>query len=159
MACFQSEIDAEQFLVNLKERLEGFQLELAAEKTRRLEFGRPARIAARRRGTKPGEFSFLGFTFYCGKTRQGAFKVKRKTRRETLTAALKDFSGWLRRERNRHRTGVLLRRARSRVQGCYRARSSTVRCARSAAVPEGKKVFGIDIEHVPELRVAAIGIW
>ena len=46
------------------------------EKTRCIEFGRFARESARKRGEKPKEFTFLGFTHYCGKTKSGYFKGK-----------------------------------------------------------------------------------
>ncbi len=117
VVCFEDAREAEEFTENLKDRLEGFHLELAAEKTRTLDFGRHARQKLRRRGTKPGEFSFLGFTFYCGKTRHGAFKVKRKTQRGKLLASLRRFKEWIRRNRHRYRTGELIRLARIRVQG------------------------------------------
>jgi group II intron reverse transcriptase/maturase len=84
VACFQYRADAEQFRANLGRRLEGFHLELAEEKTQVLEFGRYARAEAYGRGEKPREWDFLGVTFYCGKTRHGHFKVKRKTSRKKL---------------------------------------------------------------------------
>ena len=43
--------------------------------------------AARARQTET--FNFLGFTFICGKTRQGKFQIKRKTRRDRMRAKLK----------------------------------------------------------------------
>ena len=61
-------------------------LELAEEKTRCLEFGRFARRNARERGNKPEEFTFLGLTHYCGTTRKGYFKVKRRTSRKKFQA-------------------------------------------------------------------------
>ena len=39
-------------------------------------------------------------TFFCGKTRQGAFKVERKTSRKTLRQTLARFTDWIRRYRN-----------------------------------------------------------
>ena len=71
LACFEHQSDAEDFQRRLKDRLEGFGLELAQEKTRCIEFGRFARESAYKRGEKPEEFTFLGFTHYCGKTRAG----------------------------------------------------------------------------------------
>ena len=97
--------------------MEGFHLELAEEKTQRLEFGRNARANAYRRGEKPKDFEFLGMTFFCGKTRHGAFKVKRKTSRKKLRQSLARFTDWIRRCRNLLPTGELLRRAKSRIQG------------------------------------------
>ncbi len=82
LACFQYRGDAEVFLQKLSERLNGFGLKLAVEKTRCIEFGRFARGNAYKQGEKPKEFTFLGFTHYCGKTKKGYFKVKRRTSRK-----------------------------------------------------------------------------
>jgi RNA-directed DNA polymerase len=117
VACFESQSDADGFLASLGERMEKFQLELADEKTRKLEFGRHARVRAYRRGAKPQEFDFLGMTFYCGKTRHGTFKVKRKTARKKLKQSLARFTDWIRRYRNLLPTGELLRRAKAHVAG------------------------------------------
>ena len=84
VACFEYQDEANAFLEQLSERVNGFGLELAKEKTRCIEFGRFARNTAYRRGEKPKEFTFLGFTHYCGKTRRGYFKVKRRTSRKKL---------------------------------------------------------------------------
>jgi RNA-directed DNA polymerase len=46
---------------------------------------------------KPETFMFLGFLFICGKSRQGAFQLKRKTRRDRMRAKLLDIKGELRR--------------------------------------------------------------
>jgi hypothetical protein len=117
LACFEYQRDAEAFHESLGDRLEGFHLELAQEKTQRFEFGRSARANAYRRGEKPKEFDFLGMTFFCGKTRHGAFKVKRKTSRKKLKQSLARFTDWIRRCRNILPTGELLRRAKARIQG------------------------------------------
>src|SRR5262249_21794427 len=117
VACFQYQTDADAFLESLGHRMEAVSLALAPEKTRHLEFGRYARVNAYRRGENPKEFTFLGMTFFCGKTRHGAFKVKRKTARQTLRQSLARFTDWIRRYRNLLPTGALLRQARTRVQG------------------------------------------
>jgi group II intron reverse transcriptase/maturase len=75
LACFQYKDDAESFRKRLEDRLEGFGLKLAEEKTRCIEFGRIARERAQKRGEKPKDFTFLGFTHYCGKTKVGYFQV------------------------------------------------------------------------------------
>ena len=117
VACFQYKDDAEAFHLCLKSRLEGFQLELAQEKTRCLPFGRYARENAARKGEKPSHFDFLGFTFYCGHTRHGVFKVKRRTSRKKLRASLNRFSEWACRSRNYLRKGEMFRRAKTRITG------------------------------------------
>jgi hypothetical protein len=87
---FQHESDARRFLDEMRERLGKFALTLHPEKTRLIEFGRFAAERRKRRGLgKPETFNFLGFTFICGKTRQGKFQIKRKTRRDRMRAKLK----------------------------------------------------------------------
>ena len=117
LACFQYKGEAERFRHGLESRLEGFGLRLAAEKTNCIEFGRYARDNAHRRGEKPKEFTFLGFTHYCGKTREGYFKVKRRTSRKKLGQSLRRFTEWARQARNVLRKGEMLRLARVRVDG------------------------------------------
>ena len=117
LACFQYLDDAEAFLRQLPERLNGFGLKLAAEKTRCIEFGRCARGSAYKRGEKPKEFTFLGFTHYCGKTKKGYFKVKRRTGRKKLGQSLHKFSDWARSARHVLRKGEMLRQAKVRIIG------------------------------------------
>jgi hypothetical protein len=58
---FQHRFDAEQFLVELKERFQKFSLELHPEKTRLIEFGRYAASDRQlRKLGKPETFDFLG---------------------------------------------------------------------------------------------------
>nr|WP_246754469.1 hypothetical protein [Bradyrhizobium diazoefficiens] len=61
----------------LKARLAGFGLMLHEGKTRLIEFGRFAALSHQRRGERrPETFAFLGFTHYCGRTRDGRFKAQ-----------------------------------------------------------------------------------
>ena len=117
LACFQYQSDAISFWDQLEDRLQGFSLELAPEKTRCIEFGRFAREDARKRGQKPQEFTFLGFTHYCGKTRKGYFKLKRRTSRKKFGQSLNKFSDWARTSRNILSKAQMLGRARIRVTG------------------------------------------
>jgi RNA-directed DNA polymerase len=117
LACFQFKGDAEYFRSILNDRLEGFCLEIAEEKTRCIEFGRFARSDARSRGQKPKEFTFLGFTHYCGKTKLGHFRVKRRTSRKKLAQSLRNFTEWARKNRSVLRKGEMLRRAKIRLAG------------------------------------------
>ena len=117
LACFQYKGDAERFRQRLEDRLEGFGLKLATEKTHCIEFGRFARENAYKRGEKPKEFTFLGFTHYCGKTRDGYFKVKRRTSRKKLKQSLRNFTEWARTARSVLRKGEMIRQARARVVG------------------------------------------
>ena len=78
---FEHREDAERFWAELRDRLATFGLQLHAEKTRLIEFGRnAARDRAARGLGKPETFKFLGFTHACGKTRKtGRFKLRRIT--------------------------------------------------------------------------------
>jgi len=99
---FEHQDDAERFWADLRDRLAKFNLELNAEKTRLIEFGRFAaeRRAARGLG-KPETFRFLGFTHVCGKTRKaGRFKLKRTTDSKRMWAKLRTLKGEI--ERRRH---------------------------------------------------------
>ncbi len=120
LACFQYKGEAERFRQQLEDRLEGFGLKLAADKTQCIEFGRFARENAHKRGEKPKEFTFLGFTHYCGKTREGYYKVKRRTSRKKLGQSLRRFTDWARKSRHVLRKGEMLRLARTRVAGHLR---------------------------------------
>jgi group II intron reverse transcriptase/maturase len=117
LACFQHKDDAEGFRRRLGDRLEGFGLRLAEEKTQCIEFGRFAREDAYKRDGQPKEFTFLGFTHYCGKTREGYFKVKRRTSRKKLGQSLRNFAQWARKVRGVLRKGEVLRQAKIRVMG------------------------------------------
>lgn len=97
VAGFEHEADARRFWDAMRQRLERFALELHGEKTRLLEFGRFA--AARRKGHglgRPETFTFLGFTFICGKSRRGAFQLQRKSRGDCMRATLQEVKARLR---------------------------------------------------------------
>jgi RNA-directed DNA polymerase len=86
---FESEADARRMLAALKERLATFGLALHEDKTRLIEFGRLPALARRQRGERrPETFAFLGFTHYCGWTRDGRFIVKHKTQSKRLSRKL-----------------------------------------------------------------------
>ena len=95
---FEHEVEARRFLDALRQRLAEFALSLHPEKTRLIEFGRKAEENRKRRGLgKPETFSFLGFTFICGKSRRGTFLIKRKSRRDRMRAKLQAIKQELRR--------------------------------------------------------------
>jgi hypothetical protein len=92
---------AERFLIEARERLVRFGLELHAAQTRLIEFGRfAASNRDRRGGGKPETFDFVGFTRIWGKTRGGKFTVIRQTRRKGSRAELKEVKAELRRRRH-----------------------------------------------------------
>ena len=86
---FQHRDDAQRCLRALRTRLTEFGLELHPEKTRLIEFGRYAAERREKRGEgAPETFDFLGFTHCCGRTRIGAFTIKRKSIAKRLRAKL-----------------------------------------------------------------------
>jgi RNA-directed DNA polymerase len=93
---FEHREDAERFRAELGERLRKFNLELNAEKTRLIEFGR---YASRKREGKGETFTFLGFTHICGTTRTGRFALHRRTDRKRMTRKLQAVRAELRKRR------------------------------------------------------------
>jgi RNA-directed DNA polymerase len=87
---FEHRDDAQRFWADLRDRLAKFGLELNAEKTRLIEFGRFAAERRKARGLgRPETFRFLGFTHVCAKTRKGRFKLKRITDSKRVRAKLR----------------------------------------------------------------------
>src|SRR5271167_2697068 len=97
IAGFEHEDGARRFLDALRARFEEFALSLHPEKTRLIEFGRFAAANRKQRGfPKPETFNFLGFTFICGKSREGKFLILRNSRRDRVRAKLKEIKKELR---------------------------------------------------------------
>ena len=92
---FELESDARRYQAVLPKRLGRFSLSVAEEKTKLIRFGRFARGESQRRGeSAPGTFDFLGFTHYCGRSRAGRFKLKRKTSGKKLRVKLQEMRLW-----------------------------------------------------------------
>jgi RNA-directed DNA polymerase len=99
---FEHRSDAERFWGDLRDRLARFGLELNAEKTRLIRFGRFAAQQCQERGLGKSEtFKFLGFTHICGKDRRGRFQLKRITDAKRSRAKLHSLKGELLRRRDR----------------------------------------------------------
>ena len=89
---FEHRDDAERFWADLRERLAKFALELNAEKTQLIEFGRFAARDRQARGLgRPETFQFLGFTHICATTRTGRSKLKRITDSKRMRAKLREI--------------------------------------------------------------------
>src|SRR5262250_2560223 len=118
---FQYRTEAERFLCEFRERLAKFGLELHADKTRLIEFGRFAARDRKQRGQgKPETFTFLGFTHYCGQRHSnGAFIVWRITAQKRMAAKLKAIKAELQR-RKHHRTTEVGAWLRQVVLGYFR---------------------------------------
>jgi group II intron reverse transcriptase/maturase len=116
---FQHRSDAERFLVQFRERLAKFGLELHPDKTRLIQFGRFAEHDRKQRGEgKPETFDFLGFTHISGKDRKGSYALKRKTIAKRLRGKLLEVKQELRR-RMHERVAQVGAWLRSVVQGYF----------------------------------------
>lgn len=90
---FQYKSDAEQFLRDLRERLQKFGLELHPDKTRLINFGRFAIEDRKQQGKgKPETFTFLGFTHMCWVMKDGWFTVRRQTMKTRLTSKVTEVT-------------------------------------------------------------------
>lgn len=96
----ESEHDAIRFIPELTQRLAKFGLQISAEKTRVLKFGKRVWYRAQKQGKNVETIDFLGFTHYCAKSRKGYFVMMHKTSRRTMTRKLKGINEWLRRVRS-----------------------------------------------------------
>jgi len=96
IVCFQYKRDAERFAEALEKRLAKFSLTLEPSKTRLIEFGRFAERNAKAKGKKPDTLYFLGFTHYCTTSRNGRFRVGRKTEKNRLRRSLDNLRNRIR---------------------------------------------------------------
>ena len=119
VCCFQSKSEAQQFFESLKLRLKKFNLEVAEDKTKIIPFGKFAEKDAKQKGNrKPATFDFLGFTHYCGKSKHGKFRVKRKSSRKKVQGKLKESKEWLKMNRNKD-IHIIMDRFRRSLIGYY----------------------------------------
>ncbi|MGI6307502.1 MAG: reverse transcriptase domain-containing protein [Dethiobacteria bacterium] len=121
VCCFQYKEDAHKFYNSLIKRLAKFNLEVDEDKTKIIMFGRFAEENCRKMGLgKPETFDFLGFTHYCSKSKQGKFRVKRKTSMKKFKAKIKEFKQWIKAVRNLHDTKDIFDKVRAKLLGHYR---------------------------------------
>ena len=97
IAGFQYPLEAEMFYERLRNRMAKFGLELEETKSRIVESGRYLANAKAKRGEsiRLGSFDFLGFTFYCGRTKNGKPWIMPKTSSKKFRQKLKDMKLWL----------------------------------------------------------------
>jgi len=119
IATFQYKDDATKFLEAIKDRFAIVGLELEPDKTRLIEFGRFAEENRKRRNEgKPETFDFLGFTHYCSKSRDGRFRVKRRTSQKKFRLRMTEMNLWLKSNRHR-RLKELTKELNSKLRGHY----------------------------------------
>jgi len=120
VCCFQFKGDAERFYSNLIQRLKKFNLEIAEEKTKIIEFGRFAEKGRTQKGLgRPETFNFLGFTFYNSKSVNNKYRVKLKTNLKKLVVKTKIIKKWI--KENMHmEIKEFIKRINLRLSGHYR---------------------------------------
>ena len=117
--CVQYKDEAIKILAALKERLAKFNLELAEDKTRLIEFGRFAKQNAEIKDQRAATFNFLGFTHFIDKTRKGGFKLGRTTGRKKLRTKLKQMNEWLKASRNMFVIADIWKTLRAKLRGHF----------------------------------------
>ena len=95
---FALEEDARRVLEVLPKRFERYGLTIHPDKTRLVEFKKPREPRDPKGG--PGNFDFLGFTHYWGKSRSGSWVIKRKTAKGRMSRALTTIGEWMRKHRH-----------------------------------------------------------
>jgi RNA-directed DNA polymerase len=113
---FQKKEDAEKFYKVLPKRLEKFGLKLHEDKSSMIQSGSKAAEEADRRGERLPVYKFLGFICYWGKSRNGWWRLKYKSRADRLAGKLKGLRTYLK-ERLSEETHKTLERAKSIVGG------------------------------------------
>ena len=90
---FQLEADAKKVQDVLPKRFAKYGLTLHPTKTRLTPFQRPKWTDKH----GEGNFDFLGFTHYWGKSRKGSWVIRRKTASKRLQSRLRAITDWCRR--------------------------------------------------------------
>jgi RNA-directed DNA polymerase len=111
VVCFEYRHEAEAFDQALKARLAKFGLEVAADKTKTLRFGRNG-------GPYNGRFDFLGFEFYWEPDRKGQPRVKRRTATKKWLAGKQRIRDWIREHRH-DRLSRMMKTLRAKLRGTW----------------------------------------
>lgn len=107
---FATKEEAENFLLDLKTRMESYGLRLNADKTKLIDF----------RKEEHNLFSFLGFTFVWGKPRgKKSSGLKVLTQKEKLHKKSDELKQWIKENRNRYKVSALLKIVSLKLKGHY----------------------------------------
>jgi RNA-directed DNA polymerase len=113
---FERKEDADRFYQVLPKRLEKFGLKLHEDKSSMLRSGSEAAIEADKRGERLPVYKFLGFVCYWGKSRQGWWRLKYKSRSDRFAGKLKSLRKELKESLNEE-TDTVLQRVKRQVKG------------------------------------------
>jgi len=111
--CCQSQKDAVRIKTALGRRLAKYGLKINEDKTELVNFS----LRKKRHGIAQETFTFLGFTFYIGKSRKGYYLVKLKTEGKRLSRKLKAVNDWARAMRNRIPLKKITKKAFAKLRG------------------------------------------
>jgi RNA-directed DNA polymerase len=115
---FEKQVEARRFYRVLPKRLAKFGLELHKDKSQVLPAGCGCAQQAQTKGKRIATFSFLGFTCYWGKSKNGKFwRLKFMSRRDRFTAKLKGLRDFLWKNLSAKRTRIILKTAIRVVRG------------------------------------------
>ena len=118
VVCFEHRVDCERFVRALESWFARFNLELSAEKTQQIEFGKWSSEAGKRGPGKPSRtFDFLGFTHYMRKRKRG-YRVVVKPSRKSRNKFLRQTKDWLERHRDLPEW-IQAKKLRRKLQGYY----------------------------------------
>jgi group II intron reverse transcriptase/maturase len=133
--------DCDKILESLKERLRKFSLELSESKTSTIRFGKTA--DKNDMENKAGTFDFLGFTHFCAKTRNGFFKVGRKTSKKRFNRRVKEMNDFLKLNRNKYNLSELWTKLKQKLLGHYHyyGVSENSRCISSYKMKSERLIF------------------
>lgn len=115
----QYQQEAKIIMSRLRERFKAYGLELNAEKSGVISFGRYERGNALRQLRRANTFDFLGFTHYCALTRNGKYKVSRRTGAKRFRKSLREIHLWLKTLKNRLSLKELWPQLISKLRGHY----------------------------------------
>jgi len=112
VCCFQYKEDAQKFYKALPERLNKFNLQLSAEKTRLIQF-------TRFKTENSESFTFLGFEYRWELSRKNKPLVKMRTSRKKFQSSVKTFLDWIKSVRSKMGTSAIFRNVREKLQGHF----------------------------------------
>lgn len=139
---FQMSEDAERFYKVLPKRLEKYGLKLHEDKSSMLKSGSMEAKSAAKRGERIPTYKFLGFVCYWGKSRNGQWRLKYKSRSDRMTSKLKGLREYLRKSLNQETEGTI-ERVKTIVEGWvnYHAISDNQRRVNSFILMSKRSLF------------------
>jgi RNA-directed DNA polymerase len=111
--CCKYEEDAKRIMKAMRNRLAKYSLEMNKEKTKIVRFDKYKNF----RGDKQDTFDFLGFTYYLGKSRKGAFIPKVRTAGKRYRIKLIRVNQWCKENRCKYKIKYLWERFISKLRG------------------------------------------